>query len=142
MIMQSRHPVNRAISLLLIATSLLFGLFALATQSKATSVVFERKLELWYRQPAKEWVEALPVGNGRLGAMVFGGVATEAIQLNEDTVWAGPPVPQNKPGAYKYLPEIRRLLFDGKYAEGEALVRKELLGINVPGTRSYQTLGN
>jgi alpha-L-fucosidase 2 len=97
---------------------------------------------LWYRQPAGEWLEALPVGNGRLGAMIFGGVAQEQIQINEDTIWSGGrpwPIPQ---GAYKYLPEIRRLLFDGRYAEGEALSRKYLLAGPRGDQNSYQTLGD
>ena len=54
---------------------------------------------LWYRQPAKEWVEALPVGNGRLGAMVFGGINQERIQLNEDSVWSGQPIERENPEA-------------------------------------------
>ena len=55
-------------------------------------------LTLWYQQPATEWTEALPVGNGRLGAMVFGGITEERLQLNEESVWAGPPVPEPRPG--------------------------------------------
>ena len=140
--MPARFTFRQTLLLLLVAAQLTAGVFGLSKKSEAYWVTPERKLELWYRQPAKEWVEALPVGNGRLGAMVFGGVTKETIQLNEDTVWSGPPVPQNKPGAYKYLPEIRRLLFDGKYADGEALVRSQLLGIDAGGGRSYQTLGN
>src|SRR5262245_7999682 len=72
-------------------------------------------LSRWYRQPAAQWEEALPVGNGRLGAMVFGTVDRERIQLNEETIWAGngaPPIPVEQG---KSLPEIRRLLFEGKY---------------------------
>ena len=84
-------------------------------------------LLLWYRQPATEWLEALPVGNARLGAMVFGGVAQEQIQLNEDTIWSGGRAYPAPAGAYQSLPEIRQLLFDGKYAEAEALVRSKLL---------------
>ncbi|HSA00154.1 MAG TPA: glycoside hydrolase N-terminal domain-containing protein, partial [Candidatus Paceibacterota bacterium] len=81
----------------------------------------ESELVLWYRQPAKDWLEALPVGNGRLGAMVFGETAKERIQLNEETLWSGGgawPIPR---GDQTRLAEIRQLLFDGKYAEGEAL---------------------
>jgi alpha-L-fucosidase 2 len=59
----------------------------------------EEALRLWYRQPAAQWVEALPVGNGRLGAMVFGGVEKERLQLNEDTLWAGGPYDPNNPEA-------------------------------------------
>src|SRR5688500_9213399 len=70
---------------------------------------------LWYRQPAKEWVEALPVGNGRIGAMVFGGIARERLQLNEDTLWAGGPYDPVNPEAREALPEVRRLIGEGRY---------------------------
>jgi alpha-L-fucosidase 2 len=96
---------------------------------------------LWYRQPAKEWVEALPVGNGRLGAMVFGGVARERIQLNEDTLWSGGLAHPAPASAWRSLPEIRQLLFDGKYAEAETLVRSRLL-IGREAGNSYQTMGD
>jgi len=98
-------------------------------------------LSLWYRQPAKQWVEALPVGNGRLGAMVFGGVPEERIQLNEESVWAGYPLERDRKGAYRHLPEIRRLLFAGKYVEAEGLVAREIMGERI-NPRSYQTLGD
>ncbi len=97
-------------------------------------------LKLWYRQPAKEWTEALPIGNGRLGAMVFGGIETERIQLNEDTIWAGHPIDRDQVGAYKHLPAVRRMLFEGKYAEAQDLVQKEFFGPRL--IRSYQTLGD
>jgi alpha-L-fucosidase 2 len=102
----------------------------------------ESELTLWYRQPAAEWVEALPVGNGRLGAMVFGATAREQIQLNEDTIWSGGgpwPIPV---GAHRRLPEIRKLLFDGKYAEGEALAREVMLSGPRGDGNSHQTLGD
>jgi alpha-L-fucosidase 2 len=76
-----------------------------------------KPLSLWYRQSAREWVEALPVGNGRLGAMVFGGVARERIQFNEHTVWTGEPHDYAHPGAYKHLATLRTLLFQGKQAK-------------------------
>ena len=97
-------------------------------------------LKLWYRQPAQKWTEALPVGNGRLGAMVFGGAEIERLQLNEDTVWAGHPIDRDRVGAYKHLPEARRLIFEGKYAEAQKLVQKEFMGPRL--IRSYQTLGD
>src|SRR4030095_17116548 len=62
---------------------------------------------LWYRRPAQRWVEALPIGNGRLGAMVFGGVVEERLQLNDDTLWSGGPKDWNNPKARSVLPEIR-----------------------------------
>lgn len=83
-------------------------------------------LRLWYRQPASKWVEALPVGNGRLGAMVFGGITEERIQLNEDSVWYGGPMNRENPDAGLHLNEIRRLLFDGKPREAEYLARMAL----------------
>ncbi|HLP03540.1 MAG TPA: glycoside hydrolase N-terminal domain-containing protein [Opitutaceae bacterium] len=99
-------------------------------------------LELWYRQPAKEWTEALPLGNGRLGAMVFGGVAEETIQLNEDTIWCGRPEALNRTAAGKQLPKIRELLFAEKFAEAEKLVQDEVIGPQSQVGRSHQTLGD
>ena len=69
---------------------------------------------LFYRQPAKEWVEALPVGNGRLGGMVFGGVPAERIQLNEDTFWSGGPYDPISDEALQYLPKVRQLIVEGR----------------------------
>jgi hypothetical protein len=83
---------------------------------------------LWYAQPAAKWAEALPVGNGRLGAMVFGGTDTERLQLNEQTLWTGGPYDPTLPGGPKALPEIRRLVFAGKYFEAEALFAKAVMG--------------
>ena len=67
-----------------------------------------KPLSLWYRQPAEEWVQALPIGNGRLGAMVFGGIALERLQLNEDTFFSGGPYNPINPQARAALPEVRR----------------------------------
>src|SRR5690349_9397198 len=86
-------------------------------------------LTLWYREPATEWVEALPVGNGRLGAMVFGGRETERIQFNESTLWVGEPRDYSHPGASKYLMEIRQLLFDGKQKEAEQLAMTNFMSV-------------
>src|SRR6185312_8409672 len=72
-------------------------------------------LSLWYRQPAVKWEEALAIGNGRIGAMDFGGVNRERLQLNEDTLWAGGPYDPVNPDAKAALPEVRQLVFDGKY---------------------------
>src|SRR5579883_3294625 len=78
-------------------------------------------MPLWYRQPAEQWTEAMPIGNGRLGAMIYGKVAEEKIQLNEDTIWSGERRDRMNPAAGAAVPEIRRLLFAGKIAEAEAL---------------------
>src|SRR6266508_3781886 len=98
-------------------------------------------LRLWYKQPAANWNEALPIGNGRLGAMVFGGVENERLQLNEDTVWAGEKRDRLNPAGPAAVPEIRRLLFAGKAVEAEALADKALIGIprRMP---PYQPLGD
>jgi alpha-L-fucosidase 2 len=85
--------------------------------------------KLWYREPATRWLDALPVGNGRLGAMVFGGVEHEVLGLNESTMWSGSPNPSSvNPATRTYLAEMRRLLLQGHYAEGNALCAKYLSG--------------
>lgn len=78
---------------------------------------FDPATFMWYTSPAEEWENALPVGNGRLGAMVFGGVDEERIQLNEDTYYSGGPYSSVVKGGYKVLPEIQELLFEGKPIE-------------------------
>jgi alpha-L-fucosidase 2 len=98
------------------------------------------RLKLWYDKPAGQWTEALPVGNGRLGAMVYGMVQNEHVQLNEDTVWAGHPLDRDRVGAYKYLPEARRLIFEGKYVEAQSIMQRQFMGERL--VRSYQTLGD
>jgi len=100
----------------------------------------EGENQLWYRQPAKVWEEALPIGNGRLGAMVFGGVADERIQLNENTLWDGYPLNPNNPEGLKALPEVQRLLFENKNNEAVQLAGKTMMGIP-QGVKSYQSLG-
>lgn len=84
----------------------------------------ESDLRLWYGQAAKQWEEALPIGNGRLGAMVFGDVANEHLQLNEDTLWSGYPRDWNNPRAREVLPEVRRLIDAGKYTEADTLCKQ------------------
>lgn len=98
-------------------------------------------LRLWYRAPAASWNEALPVGNGRLGAMVFGGTREERIQLNEDTIWAGEKRDRINPAAAEAITEVRRLLFEGKAPEAEALADKAIISIprRLP---PYQPLGD
>jgi alpha-L-fucosidase 2 len=99
-------------------------------------------LALWYRRPASDWNEALPVGNGRLGAMVFGGVASEDLALNEDSIWDGFRRDDvNNPDARAALPEIRRLLFAGRNEAATALIAKTMMG-RPPRILSYQPLGD
>jgi alpha-L-fucosidase 2 len=96
---------------------------------------------LWYTHPAEKWENALPVGNGRLGAMVFGRADEEIIQLNEDTYWSGGPYSTTVAGGYKALPEIRRLLFDGQLIQAHRLFGRHLMGYPVE-QQKYQSLGN
>src|SRR5215203_567564 len=96
---------------------------------------------LWYRAPASRWEQALPVGNGRLGAMVFGGVAEERLQLNEDTYWSGGPYSTVVKGGYKFLPEIQRLVFAEKYLDAHNLFGRNLMGYPVE-QQKYQSLAN
>ncbi len=84
---------------------------------------------LWYRQPASNWNEALPIGNGRLGAMVFGGVEQDHLQFNEETLWTGEPRDYNRKGAWMYLDSIRQLLFAGRQQEAEALAEANFMGL-------------
>ncbi|MCF8373423.1 MAG: glycoside hydrolase family 95 protein [Bacteroidales bacterium] len=110
-------------------------------KSSSSSTKNIQEYKLWYQQPSKIWDEALPVGNGRLGAMVFGGVYKERIQLNEESLWAGKRFNTNNPDALSALPEIRKLIFEGKIKEAYELGNKSLLG-TPPRFRSYQTLGD
>ncbi|MDE5585155.1 MAG: glycoside hydrolase family 95 protein, partial [Muribaculaceae bacterium] len=86
------------------------------------SIKGAQDLTLWYSTPAEAWVEALPIGNSRMGAMIFGGVNRERIQLNDETFWAGSPHNNNNPEGLKHLQEIRQLIFDGKEKEAEQLI--------------------
>ena len=98
-------------------------------------------LMLWYEKPASNWNEALPIGNGRLGAMIFGGISEERIQLNDDTLWAGHVQNRNNPESLKVLPKIRELIFAGRNQEASDLAGKTMMGIP-PNVQSYQVLGN
>lgn len=95
-------------------------------------------LELWYEKPALAWTQALPLGNGRLGAMHFGGVQHERFQLNEDTLWSGEPRPGTNPAAIEALPEVRNALFEGRWADANKLMLK----LQGPWTESYMPLGD
>ena len=98
-------------------------------------------LSLWYKQPAEKWTEALPIGNGRLGAMIFGGITNEHIQFNEDTLWTGQPHEYQHPGAAKFLPQIRELLWAGKQKEAEDFAMKEIMSVPVR-QKAYQPFGD
>ena len=95
-------------------------------------------LLLGYRRPAAKWVEALPLGNGSLGAMAFGGIGTDRYQLNHDTLWSGGPRNWNNPGAKEALPEVRRAVAEGRYVDADRLAKK-MMG---PFTEAYMPLGD
>lgn len=101
----------------------------------------KEQLRLWYSRPAEKWTEALSVGNGRLGAMVFGGIEEERLQFNEDTLWTGKPHDYSHPGAAKYLPVVRKLLFEGKQREAEALAMKHMMSVPLR-QHAYQPFGD
>lgn len=99
-----------------------------------------QELKLWYANPANVWVEALPLGNGRLGCMTFGGTATEELQLNEETFWAGGPHRNDSPTALENLPKVRELIFAGKNREAQNLINKTFL--TKTWGMPYQTIGS
>jgi alpha-L-fucosidase 2 len=96
---------------------------------------------MWYDKPAAVWEDALPVGNGRLGAMIFGGVKEERIQLNEETYWSGGPYSTVVKGGHEALPEIQKLIFEGKPIEAHKLFGRKLMGYPVE-QQKYQSLAN
>src|SRR5688500_6213938 len=116
--------------LYLLSTLLVFSFFSHAQK---------KNLLLWYNQPAKEWNEALPIGNGRLGAMIFGRPDIELIQLNEETLWTGGPVDKNpNPDAPKYLQPVRDALFKDSINQAIQFLKK----MQGPDTEMYQPLGD
>jgi alpha-L-fucosidase 2 len=112
-----------------------------AAQKKLADDTAGGRLVLWYDKPASEWVEAMPIGNGRLGAMVFGGVPVERLQLNEDTLFAGGPYDPNNRHALEALPEARRLIFGGKYQEAHDLVGAKMMADPIK-QMPYQPIGD
>lgn len=84
---------------------------------------------LWYRAPADRWLAALPIGNGRMGGMVFGGVAKDRIQLNEETIWAGGKRDADNPEAYEAFLRMRRMILDGQYRQAQELADEKMMGV-------------
>jgi alpha-L-fucosidase 2 len=122
----------------IILTVLLFSIcFINAVDSQPSG------MKIWFTRPAETWNEALPVGNGRLGAMIFGGIEKEHLELNESTVWTGEERWDANPEARKSLAKVRQLLFQGKYSEAEILARKSILGDKPQDpVATYQQLGD
>jgi alpha-L-fucosidase 2 len=101
----------------------------------------ERDMVLWYRQPGEKWLEGMPIGNGYMGAMVFGGIQKEHIALNESSFWSGRPHDYTNPDAFKYFSIIRDLVFTGKFQEAEKMANEHFFGIPV-NQQAYQPLGD
>ncbi|MDP4222338.1 MAG: glycoside hydrolase family 95 protein [Bacteroidota bacterium] len=120
---------------ILIALSLLICIPSACSHRK------DDRLKLWYQKPAVKWEEALPIGNGRLGAMVFGGITEDHIQFNEETLWSGAPHDYSHKGAFNYLEQIRRLIWAGKQKEAEDLALENFMSIPLHQER-YQPFGD
>ena len=121
----------------------LFSLFAIAIAMMACAQpakVAGDQERLWYDAPAGRWLEALPLGNGQMAAMVFGGIADESIQLNESTFWSGSPHDNNSKTSLEHLDEVRQLIYAGREEEAEALINKEF--IPGPHGQRFLTLGS
>jgi len=103
--------------------------------------LYAQPLKLWYNQPAKIWTEALPIGNGRMAAMIYGGTDKETIQFNEETVWTGQPHDYAHKGAFQYLDSIRELIFAGKQQDAHRMADKQFMS-QPYGQQCYQPLGN
>ncbi len=123
---------------LLVLAMLICSLLSNAQSSKLPK---PNPLRLWYAQSATIWEEALPIGNGRLGAMVFGGVEEDHIQFNEETLWTGAPNDYAHPGASNYLGKIRELLWQGKQGEAEKLAMDKFMSVPLT-QRKYQPFGD
>jgi alpha-L-fucosidase 2 len=119
---------------------LLLLLFIVLLSFSSYSQEQQNNLKLWYNHAASEWTNALPIGNGRLGAMVYGGIQTEHLQLNEETLWSGGPHVYDNPDAYSHLQTVRNLLDNGDYLEAEDEAQK-MMGIPVK-QMAYQPLGD
>lgn len=111
---------------------------SIMTQSHAQTA---HALKLWYKQPAKQWEEALPIGNGPLAAMIYGGVETDQVQFNEETLWSGEPTSYAHKGASAHLADIRRLLSEGKQKEAEALANAHFMSQPLR-QMAYQAFGD
>ena len=115
---------------------LLISLIALVFTAQSQQKL--QHLELWYNLPSKVWEEALPLGNGTTGAMVYGGINREQYALNDHTLWSGYPNPGNKPKGPEILPKVREAIFNGRYEEAGKLWR----GLHGPYSDVYLTMGD
>ena len=120
---------------------LLFATLATSLRAAEPATQPSGAMQLWYRQPAQKWLEALPLGNGLMGAMVFGGIQNERIALNESSFWSGRPHDYNNPDALKYFPQIRDLVFAGKFQDAEKMADEHFFGLPAA-QQAYQPIGD
>ena len=120
---------------------LFIGIVATLCLFSCQPIKEQTAFKLFYNQPAEKWTDALPIGNGRLGGMIYGGVPQEHIQFNEETLWTGKPHDYAHEGASKYLGEIRQLLADGKQLEAQNLAMKEFMSVPLK-QKAYQPFGD
>lgn len=116
--------------------------FLILTGKPAMAQEVTSGLKIWFNTPAATWNDALPVGNGSLGGMIFGGIEKERIEVNEESVWTGKERWDANPNALKALPQVRRLLFESRYREAEELAQKNIMGAKPEPRASYQALGD
>ena len=128
-----------SLSLLMLMNIFSADVFCAADENSA--VKSKRDMVLWYKQPGDNWLDGLPIGNGYMGAMVFGRVNDERIALNESTFWSGRPHDYTNPDGYKFYPQIRDLVFAGKYKEAEKMTDEHFYGIP-PNQQAYQPIGD
>jgi alpha-L-fucosidase 2 len=121
-------------------SALLLGAYSASGSRLAFGAAPDASNKLWYRQPADAWTEALPIGNGRIGAMVYGGIGRERLQLNDDTLYAGGPYDPSSADALAALPRVRELIAAGRYKEAQDLANQQMMAkpLRMP---SYQTVG-
>src|SRR5574344_2756079 len=105
------------------------------------SIPMKAQYKLWYQEPAQVWTDALPLGNGRLGAMVYGIPSLERVQLNEETIWTGQPNSNPNAKALKAIPQIQNFIWNGQYDEAESLINTDVMSATNWGM-AYQTFGN
>ncbi len=128
---------NQIRTAVLLLTAILGSYSGLAVEAPSPA----SPLTLWYRQPAQKWTEALPIGNGRLGAMIYGGATREHLQLNEATLWAGGPYDPSNTNALAALPQVRQLVFAGQYDQASALISSNMMAVPLR-EMPYQTMGD
>ena len=134
-----KYPGLMSLYLLILLT--LSAYSGTADIDKAQRATIDPVNILWYSRPAQKWENALPIGNGRLGAMVFGRTDIEKIQFNEETYWSGGPYNTSVKGGYEYLPEIQKLIFEGEYYKAHRIYGRYLMGYPVE-QQKYQSTGD